>query len=132
MYPDVEKLVIGWLSAHLSLRVLTDLPSNLEKITPVVQVARYGGRDTAPGIDVASMDVDSYGATRGAAYVLAERVRQALLYELAGIQVGNVAVVRVDTSSGPSWRPYDNLAVRRVGASYSITTHAKTIREVSP
>lgn len=127
-YPDVERLLVAWLNANLSVRVLTDTPSNLEKILPVVQVTRFGGADRAPGIDRAIVDVDCYGATRAAASQLAERVRYALLYRLAGSNYEHVAISDVSTLSGPSWRPYDNTALRRFGASYAITTHAMTIR----
>jgi hypothetical protein len=129
-YPDVERLLVAWLNAHLNVRVLTDTPSNLEKVLPVVQITRFGGADTAPGIDRAIVDVDCYGATRAVASQLAEHVRYALLYRLAGSQHENVAIADVSTLSGPSWRPYDNTALRRFGASYAITTHAMTIREV--
>lgn len=128
-YPDIERLLVGWLSARFSLRVVTDTPANLEKVLPLIRVTRFGGADTAPGIDRAIVDVDTYGATRATAAQLAERVRYSFLFKLCGTQVDDVAIVDVDTLSGPSWRPYDNTALRRFGASYAITTHAKTIRE---
>lgn len=128
-YPDVERLLVTYLGTALGgVRVLTDTPSNLEKILPVVQVTRFGGVDVAPGIDRPIVDVDAYAATRAAASELAERVRYALLYRLPGTTVGGVGFPRVDTLTGPSWRPYDNSALRRFGASYAITTHAATIR----
>lgn len=128
-YPDVERLLVAYLSTALNVRVLTDTPSNLEKVLPLVQVTRYGGDEAAPGIDRATVDIDCYGANRSAASNLAERVRYALLYRLPGTSVGDVGIPRVDTLTGPSWRPYDNTTIRRFGASYQITTHAKTIRE---
>lgn len=130
-YPDVERLLVAYLGPALGgVRVVTDTPANLEKTLPVVQVTRFGGTDVAPGIDRPVVDIDCYAATRGAASDLAEQVRYALLYQLPGTTVGDVAVPRVDTLTGPSWRPYDNTALRRFGASYAITTHAATIRKV--
>lgn len=129
-YPDVERLLVAWLNERIAVRVLTDTPSNLEKVLPVIQITRIGGADTAPGIDRALIDVDTYGATRATAAQLAERVRYSFLFKLAGSHYQGVTFADVDTLSGPSWRPYDNTALRRFGASYAITTHAKTIREV--
>lgn len=130
-YPDVERLLVSFLGAALGgVRVLTDTPANLEKVLPVVQVTRFGGADVAPGIDRPVVDIDCYAATRGAASDLAERVRYALLYQLPGTSIGTVGIPRVDTVTGPTWRPYDNPALRRFGASYAVTTHAATIRKV--
>lgn len=131
-YPDVEKLLVAQLADHLSVRVVTDTPSNLALILPVVQVTRFGGSDVAPGIDRPNVDIDVYAATRTLAKTLAEKVRYTLLYVLAGTSTGEATVSRVDTISGPSYRPYDNTALRRVGATYQLTLHAKTIREVAP
>jgi hypothetical protein len=131
-YPDVEKLLATWLPARLSVRVVTDTPSNLAQVLPVIQVQRFGGAETAPGIDIANIDVDVYAATRSAANTLAERARYALTLSLPGRQVGGATISRVATISGPSWRPYDNTALRRVGATYQLTVHASTIREVTP
>lgn len=129
-YPDIERLLVAYLPPLLGgVRVVTDTPANLERVLPIVQVQRFGGGDVAPGIDRPVVDIDCYAATRGAASDLAERVRYAVLYRLPGTTVGAVGIPRVDTLTGPSWRPYDNTALRRFGASYAITTHAATIRE---
>ena len=131
-YPDVELMLSAWLKTYLGVRVVTDTPSNLALVLPVVQITRYGGTDTVPGLDRATVDVDAYAANRTAAAMLAERVRYGLRFVLQGQQVGDITVSRVETIVGPSWRPYDNTALRRFGASYSLTLHAKTIREVTP
>jgi hypothetical protein len=131
-YPDVERMLAGWLSAHLSVRTLTDTPTNLAQILPVIQITRFGGADRYPGIDTAQVDIDAYASTRTAAAQLAEDVRYAVRFVLAGQRVGDLTVADVETINGPAWRPYDNSSLRRFGATYQFTLHAKTIREVTP
>lgn len=135
-YPDVEKLLVATLPARIGgVRVLTETPANLAGAVPVIQVTRFGGGDTAPGIDRPNVDFDVFAATRAQAFSIAEKLRYALLYVIPGQRLdaaGTATIARVDTISGPSIRPYDNTALRRVGASYQLTLHAKTIREVVP
>lgn len=121
-FADVEKLLVGWLGTNLGVRVLTDTPLNLADILPVVRVTRFGGADTDVVLDRANVDVDCYAATRLDAYTLCEQVRGALLFSLAGKTVSRVTVARVQTISGPAWRPWDNTSLRRFGATYQLTT----------
>jgi hypothetical protein len=132
-FPDVETLLVGWLSGHLAgMRVVTDTPSNLASLLPVVQVTRFGGGDHSVALDVANIDVDTYAATRQGAAELAEQVRYALLFILPGQNNKGVVVTRTDTLIGPSWRAYENTALRRFGATYQLTVHAMRNREVAP
>lgn len=122
-YPDVERLLVAYLSDALKVRVVTDLPANLQDILPVVQVGRVGGADDVVTIDNARVDVDAFAAGRGAASDLAERCRVALRFELPGRVVGGARVAAVRTGAGPAWRPYDDTTnVRHFGATYEITT----------
>jgi hypothetical protein len=122
-YPDVERLLVTYLGAALGVRVVTDLPANLQQILPLVQVGRVGGADDVVTIDRARVDVDVFATGRGAAVELAERCRDALRMSLPGQVVGGVTVSRVRTGEGPAWRPYDDTTgVRRFGATYEITT----------
>ena len=122
-YPDVERLLVTYLGDALAVRVVTDLPANLQQVLPLVQVARIGGADDVV-LDAARVDVDVFATGRGAAVELAERCRGALRFGLAGQVVDGVTVYRVRTGEGPAWRPYEDTAgVRRFGAVYEITTH---------
>jgi hypothetical protein len=122
-YPDVERLLVTYLGAALGVRVVTDLPANLQQILPLVQVGRVGGADDVVTIDHARVDVDVVATGRGAAVELAERCRDALRMSLPGQVVDGVTVSRVRTGKGPAWRPYDDTTnVRRFGATYEITT----------
>jgi hypothetical protein len=121
-YPDVERLLVTHLGAALGVRVVTDLPANLQQILPLVQVGRFGGADVVT-MDHALMDIDGYAVSRAAALELAERCREELRFRLPGLQVGGAFVYTVRTMGGVAWRPYDDTTnVRRFGATYQITT----------
>lgn len=122
MYADVESLLIGWLPSHLGgTRALTTLPANLATVLPIVQVTRISGGDSVISLDQAIVDFDTYAATRAGAQLLCEQVRGVLRLTLPGTVIGGFQVSRVATLSGPAWRPYENPAVQRFGASYQIT-----------
>lgn len=127
MYLDVERLLVPWLAAHLDVRVVTDIPADLARVLPVVQLARIGGTDSTPTLDVALMDVDCYTAGRAASFELAERVREALRFALPGQQLAAAYIPKVATALAPAWRPYDNTNVRRVGASYEVTVQSRGV-----
>jgi hypothetical protein len=123
-YPDIERLLVARLAGVLGVRFVTDLPSNLQQVLPLGQVNRIGGADDVITLDRANVDVDAYAGSRAAALELAERVREDLRMALPGAALpGGVVVCRVETLSGPAWRPYDDAGgVRRFGATYQITT----------
>lgn len=123
-YADVEELLIGWLATELSVRCVTDLPANVQSILPVVQVTRFGGTDRFPTLDQPHVDIDCYAADRAGAHDIAEQVRSALRFSLRGQTVDGAVVSRVETLTGPSWRPYEDEHLRRFGASYRITIHS--------
>lgn len=123
---DVELLVIQWLQAQLgsSVVVRDELDNNLLNELPTVQVERVpAGGDDGFRIDRALVDVDVYAATRGAAVALAGQIRGLLLARLPGSTTGGAVVGRVQTVAAPGARPYENAALRRVGATYQIYCH---------
>lgn len=119
---DVEGLLIPWFTETLEVRALTDLPSDLADVLPVVQIVRIGGpsNDDNPRFDMPTISVDSYAADRATAIALAETVDDALRIQLPGQTLSRSTITRVQTVTGPSWRPYDNTSLRRVGASYRL------------
>jgi hypothetical protein len=126
-YADVERLLVAWLPSQLDgTRTVTDLPSNLGSVLPLVQVTRLGGADLQPSLDRPVVDIDCYATDRAGASDLAQKVRDLVRLLLPGQQVDGVLVARVDTVSGPSWRPYDNTSLRRFGASYQLITQRGT------
>lgn len=119
---DVEALLIPWLASTLTVRAVTDLPADLADVLPVVQVVRIGGPDddNLSRYDMPTVDVDCYDADRAKASALAGRVHDALRITLPGLTVGAGTVTKVQTITGPSWRPYDDTLLRRIGASYRL------------
>ena len=123
MWPDVEIELVAWLDAALEVRHLTDLPANLLAVLPVNQVQRVGGDDDGIRLDRALVSIDSYGADRAAASLLARRTRHELVVNLRGVQTAAAVFGGVSTISAPNWLPYENPALRRMGAIYEIYFH---------
>jgi hypothetical protein len=120
---DVEAELVAWLKAQLAVRVVTDLPANLEGAAPVVQIARVGGDDDGIRLDRAIVDVDVFAATRPASSQLMTRTRVALLTQLRGVVTSGATFTSARTISAPSWRPYENNNLRRFGATFEIFCH---------
>ena len=123
MWPDVEAELNTWLEAQLGVVHVTDLPPDLTDLLPVNQVQRVGGDDDSIRLDRALVDIDSYGADRAAASLLARQTRDKLVVALRGVQTTAAVFGRVSTISAPAWRPYENPNLRRMGATYEIYFH---------
>lgn len=123
MWPDIEVELVARLAARLGIRFVTELPANLDQVLPVGQVQRVGGSDDTFRLDRALVDVDVYAATRRDASTHARRVREELVLLLPGAQTTAAVFGQVRTVSAPSWRPYENTALRRLGATYSLMFH---------
>lgn len=121
-FGGVEALLIGWLPGHVTARFLTDLPADLAAQVPVVQVVRIGGPsdDDLPDYHFASVAVDCFAADRLSATTLAQQVDDALRKALPGTTAGGGTVTKVRTLTGASWRPYDDVNVRRFGGTYQV------------
>lgn len=126
---DSELLLKDWLEgAFPECRVLTEVPKNLVGILPMLHVGRFGGTNARVGLDRSVIDVDAFAdATvgqvldgRNDARKLAERVRDAILANLPGYTASYATVTGVTTMSAPVFRAYDNISVRRYGATYSV------------
>jgi hypothetical protein len=127
---DVEALLVPWLASAVSARTVTELPANLDSITPAVHVLRIGGGsdDNLPAFDHPTVSVDSYGIGRAAALELAlavdNAIRVALPNTLHTVGALSAVVTKTQTVTGPSWRPYDDITIRRFGATYQL--HIRT------
>ncbi|MFE4857384.1 hypothetical protein [Streptomyces sp. NPDC056670] len=124
-WPDVEIELVAWLSAQRGggVTVLTELPANLGDLLPVVQVQRVGGDDDTFKLDRALVDVDVYAPTRAGASLLARQVRDDLVMKLRGTSTAAAVFGLVTTVSAPQWRPYENINLRRLGATYELYFH---------
>lgn len=123
-FADVEAGLVAWLQARFAGdRAVTELPADLST-GRVVRVMRISGGDRDLVIDDAIVDVDCYAATRAESRSFAEQVRAAIVYDLPGTVIPGGVVARVNTGVGPRWIPWDDLNVRRFGATYQITVHS--------
>ena len=123
---DVELEVMVWLRARLNPDVVVrdEIDNNLLNELPTVQVQRVpAGGDDGIRLDRAFIDVDVYAATRAQAIALSATIRGLLLTQLRGSATDNAVFSRVGTITPPASRPYENTALRRVGATYEIYSH---------
>lgn len=122
---DVELELIGWTQARVASGVLVrdELDNNLLEELPTVQIEVVGGSDDGFRLDRALVDVNVYAATRGEAIALAAALHGLYLTELRGSKTALAVFSRVATVARPAARPYENTALRRVGATYEIYSH---------
>lgn len=120
---DVEAELVAWLAGVLDVRVLTDLPANLDDVLPVVQIERVGGDDDSIRLDRAFVDVNAYATTREAASALLSRARSTLLTRLAGTVTDEAVFTAARTITAPTRRPYENPSLRRFGATFEVFCH---------
>lgn len=122
---DVEVELIGWLQDHLGTDVVVrdELDNSLLNELPTVQVQRSAGDDDGFRLDRALVDCDVYAATRGEAAAVAAAIRGLLLAQLRGSATSSAAFGMVRTVAAPGWRPYEDLGLRRYGATYEIFFH---------
>ncbi|WP_394621301.1 hypothetical protein JNUCC0626_20050 [Lentzea sp. JNUCC 0626] len=126
-HPDSEAMLIGWLADRLTgVRVVADLPTDLEDVLPVVQVTGVSGATGNRGwnghrwlTSSPRFDLDAYASTRADASDLCRTV-QAWLAMLPGSTVGGAVVAQVTEELGPDRRPDYNTRVSRYGATYAL------------
>lgn len=118
---DAELVVVTALGAVLdpAVRIVTELPADLEQQVPLVQVERVSGASERFR-DLPLMYLSAFAASRAAASALAVAVDDAVLHRLPGTTVTGGRVQDADGRTGPRWIPYDNPGVWRYQAIYSL------------
>ena len=122
---DVELAVMKALRAFLGDGVVVrdELDNDLLNELPTVQVQVSGGDDDGLRLDRPLVDIDVYHSTRADAIALAAAIRGWVLTQLRGSVTDQAVFGRTGTISRPAVRPYENTALRRVGATYEIYCH---------
>ncbi|WP_326768866.1 hypothetical protein OG978_33860 [Streptomyces sp. NBC_01591] len=125
---DVELELIGWLQSRLGTDVVVrdELDNHLLEELPTVQVEVVGGDDDGFRLDRALVDISTYAATRATAIALAITVHGLILEHLRGSSTTAAVFGAVRALTRPAVRPYENTALRRVGATYQIHSHPVT------
>lgn len=122
---DLEQAVAVWLrSRHTGVRVANELPTDLEKKLPLVQVqvTPGGGENGTTGETL--LDIDTFAATRTQMWDLARAVHTSMI-ALAGQYVGALVIDSVSSDSRPAPLDYGNPALRRAVATYRLTSRAQ-------
>jgi hypothetical protein len=118
----IEELLVELIPVLLpGPRVSTDIPANLAAVLPYIRVTRVGGPRRL-NLTKPSVDIDVFAADRLTATNLANQLDDLLVYKLPTTYDGHVIGLE-GAYSGPSWRPYENGGVSRVGASYGFLLH---------
>jgi len=122
---DVELAVMVALRAFLGDGVVVrdETDNNLANELPTVQVQVAGGDDDGFRLDRPFVDIDVYHSTRADAIALAATIRSWVLTRLRGSVTEHAVFGLTGTISRPAVRPYENTALRRVGATYEIYCH---------
>lgn len=126
-FADIEYAAQLILRAALpAVRVVNELPADLEKKLPLVQVQITPGGGDDRVTDTALVDIDVFAGTRTGMWDLARDTRAALL-AAAGQHVPGARVVidSVDTAQRPAPVPYGTPAIRRAVATYALASRAQ-------
>lgn len=132
-YPDAAALLVDWAKgslpaprAGLTVNACHDIPTNLAQVLatgPCHVIERVGGADRLPGLDVATVAVDTFGEGRTGTLAAAETLRRALIV-LRGRPLAGVMVSQVATISAPTRRRFDSRSIVLVTATYQVTLHS--------
>jgi hypothetical protein len=117
----IEALLVPWLASTLDLRVVTELPDDLQVVVPLVRVTAIGGSADPSNrlFTMPRVSIDSFAVGYGPAGDLADDV-DAAMHKLAGVTLGAVTVTRVDTASLPAWVPYADTVIRHFVGSFQL------------
>lgn len=123
MGPDIEQLLVAYLTDRTGTRTVTDLPDNLDEILPVYRVTCSAGDDDGFRLDRSIVDLDTFAATRSEASAKADEAREWLLTDLHTARQPAGVVTGVRTLNRPHWAPDPNPNLRRFTASYAVYAH---------
>ena len=125
-WPNVEALLVQYLTAATGYQFSTRLPSTLEGEVPLGRVTRGPGTDDEI-TDSPIVDVETFTARQGSAvdrFEFAESVRTAM-HNLTGTAVDGHVFDAVSTTAGPSYVEYGNPSVDRLVASYRVESRKR-------
>jgi hypothetical protein len=122
---DIEAALIAAATPRFPSAVVRDeLDNQLLEELPTIQFEQIpGGEDDGLRLARALVDVNVYAATRAAAFSLANEVHAWLTGELRGSTTEMAVFGRISPVTLPAAQPYENTALRRVGATYQIYLH---------
>lgn len=114
---DVTGLVIGVIaSASIAAGVDSDTPDNLASVLPFARVTRQGGPNDGHRLDVPTMVIHGFGASRQAAQLLLMQCNTALRNAIGQV-INGATISAVHTLAGPADASYEN-----PGVAHAFTT----------
>ncbi|WP_075737542.1 hypothetical protein [Streptomyces acidiscabies] len=122
---DIELELITRATPRWPNAVVRDeVDNSLLNELPTIQIEQIPAGDD-DGIRLARMlvDVNVYAATRAQAITLAREVHAWITGDLRGSVSATAVIGRTGCLTLPAVRPYENTALRRVGATYEIFCH---------
>lgn len=122
---DIELELISRGTARFPDAVVRDeLDNNLADELPTIQIQQIpGGDDDGLKVSRPLVDIDVYAANRADAIALAREVHDWVTRELRGSTSDTAVIGLTKGLTLPAPRPYENTALRRVGATYAIFCH---------
>lgn len=122
---DIELELITRAAAHFPAAVVRDeLDNNLLNELPTIRFQQVpAGSDDGFRLARFLVDVDVFGESRAAAITLGRSVHSWLTGELPGSSGETAVFGRVAALTLPGPRDYENVALRRAGATYEIFCH---------
>ncbi|MFF7329642.1 hypothetical protein [Streptomyces sp. NPDC008150] len=122
---DIELELITRATARWPDSVVRDeLDNSLLSELPTIQIEQIpGGGDDGLRLSRPVVDINVYAATRADAIALAGEVHDWVTRDLRGSVSTNAVIGRTSCLSLPAARPYENTALRRVGATYELFCH---------
>ncbi|WP_345620032.1 hypothetical protein [Streptomyces ziwulingensis] len=122
---DIElELITRGVARFPDAVVRDELDNNLLNELPTIQINQIPAGDD-DGVRLARMlvDIDVYAVTRADAIGVARDVHVWVTGELRGSSSSTLVIGRTGAITLPAIRPYENTALRRVGATYEIFCH---------
>ncbi|NED31120.1 hypothetical protein [Streptomyces sp. SID8499] len=122
---DIELELITRATPRFPLAVVRDeLDNELLKELPTIQIQQIpAGSEDGLRLTRMLVDIDVYAAARAKAIDLAREVHDWVTRELRGSASHTAVIGRTGAITLPAIRPYENTALRRVGATYEIYCH---------
>jgi hypothetical protein len=122
---DIElELITRGTARFPDVVVRDELDNNLLNELPTIQIQQIpGGDDDGLKLSRPLVDIDVYAATRADAIALAAAVHDWVTKELRGSTSATAVIGLTKGLTLPAPRPYENTALRRVGATYEIFCH---------
>ncbi len=117
VFPDMQRVLVAELAVWVGENVDTETPDDLQDRLPFIRVERVGGgRDRVS--DAPVIELQFYAATYAAVQPLAEQVCE----WLCGPPSPVAAIDRALCTSGPTEIPYGDERIRRMVATFQLTT----------